>query len=93
MEPPPWEGNSDMNGKRFRGDSAPSDGLGGLEDPNALPGLDGLDGLGAPDRPGMLSTGERGENTGLWGDAGSGMSAGAVRETRSGELLIEIAAS
>ena len=77
-----------MNGKRLRGDSAPSVGLGGLEDPSALPGLDGLDGLGAEERPGILTAGGRGEST---GDAGSGMLAGLGGI--SGERLIDIAAS
>ena len=55
----------DMNWNRLRGDSAPSPpapapapGLGGPDDPSALFGLEVLEGLVAPDRPGMLSVGE-----------------------------------
>lgn len=85
-EPPPFEceWNREMNGKRLRGDSAPSAGLEGSDDPG-LDGL-GLDGLGIP---------KTGERVRITGDAGSGMFTawGDELKRRSGELLIEIAAS
>ncbi len=78
-----------MNWNRLRGDSAPSGiGLGGLDDPNALPPLERLEGLVAPDLPGMLSMGERTGDSA--GEAGSGMLAAVA--TRSGVVIV-IAAS
>ena len=87
----PW--NRDMNMNRLRGDSAPSGiGLGGLDDAKAdglpVPALDGLDGLAAPDLPGMISAGERAGDSA--GEAGRGMLAAVA--SRSGVLIV-IAAS
>ena len=87
----PW--NSDMNMNRLRGDSAPSGiGLGGLDDAKAdglpVPALDGLDGLAAPDLPGIISVGERAGDRA--GEAGNGMLAAVA--SRSGVLIV-IAAS